>query len=63
MIIVLARGMSRPLSTIAVAHEDVVAALDEVEHRLLERGLAHLPVRDGDARLGHELLRARCAFS
>ncbi len=38
-------------------HEDVVAAVDEVEHRLLERRLAHLAVRDGDARRGHELLQ------
>ena len=35
--------------------EDVVLLLPEAEHDLLERGLAHLPVRDGDARLGHDL--------
>ena len=58
MIIVLARGMSRPLSMMAVDDEDVVAPVDEVEHRLLERRLAHLPVGHGDARRGHELLQA-----
>ncbi len=36
--------------------EDVVAAVDEIEHRLFQSGLAHLPVRDGDARRGHELV-------
>ena len=61
MMIVLARGMSRPLSMIAVAHEDVVAALDEVEHRLLERALAHLPVAPTAMRaVGHELAARRC---
>ena len=67
MSIVFARGMSRPLSMIAVAHEHVVAPLDEVEHHLLERALAspscvvfvvdHLPVADGDARRRDELLQ------
>ena len=37
--------------------EHVVAAVDEVEHRLFERRLAHLPVGDGDARGGDELLQ------
>ena len=37
------------------ADEHVVLALPEVEHDLLERALVHLPVGDGDARLGHEL--------
>ena len=32
--------------------QDVVLALDEVEHRLLQRRLAHLSVPDGDARPG-----------
>ena len=37
------------------ADEHVGAALPEVVDDLLERVLAHLAVRDGDARLGHEL--------
>ena len=35
----------------------------EVEHDLLERAFVHLPVRDGDARLGNELAQvARLAL-
>src|SRR5581483_2940427 len=41
------------------ADEDVVLALPEVEHDLLEHGLVHLPMGDGNARFGHELLEAR----
>ena len=37
------------------AHEHVVLVLPEVEHDPLEPALVHLPVRDRDARLGHEL--------
>ncbi len=37
------------------AHEHVVAALPEVDDDLLQRALVHLPVGDGDARLGHQL--------
>ena len=37
------------------AHEHVVATLPEVDDHLLERALVHLPVGDGDARLGHQL--------
>ena len=55
MMIVFAFEMSRPVSTIVVRDEHVGAALPEVVDDLLERVLAHLPVRDGDARLGHEL--------
>ena len=52
--IVFALGMSRPFSTIVVASEHVVLVRHEVEHRLLELLLSHLPVPDGDLRLGHE---------
>src|SRR6478735_2259950 len=41
------------------AHEDVVAAFPEVDDDLLERALVHLPVGDGDARLGDQLAQAR----
>ena len=37
--------------------QDVVLVRDEVEHRPLERVLAHLPVADDDARFGHEPLQ------
>ena len=40
------------------AHEHVEAALPEVDDDLLERALVHLPVGDGDARLGHQLAEA-----
>ena len=37
------------------ADEHVVLAVGEVEHDPLEPALVHLPVRDRDARLGHEV--------
>ncbi len=37
------------------AHEHVEATLPEVDHHPFERALVHLSVRDGDARVGHEL--------
>ena len=37
------------------AHQHVEATLPEVDHHALERALVHLAVRDGDARVGHEL--------
>ena len=37
------------------AHEHVVLVLPEVHHHPLEPALVHLPVRDRDPRLGHEL--------
>ena len=37
------------------AHEHVVLVLPELLHDPLEPALVHLPVRDRDARLGHEL--------
>ena len=40
------------------ADEDVVGALPEVEHDLLERALVHLAVRDRDPRLGRHVLHA-----
>ena len=52
---VLAFGMSSPDSTIVVATSTSYSLLPEADHDLLERVLAHLAVRDGDARLGHEL--------
>jgi hypothetical protein len=44
------------------ANEDVVAPVDEVDHRLFERLLGHLPVRDGDPGGGHELLETLGLF-
>ena len=41
------------------ADEHVEALLPEVEHHLLELVLAHLPVRDRDPRLGHQLADLR----
>ncbi len=41
------------------ADEDVVLLLPEADHDLLEGVLAHLPVRDGDARLGHQVGQLR----
>ena len=41
------------------AHQHVVAALPEVDDDLLQRALVHLPVGDGDARLGHQLAQPR----
>ena len=40
------------------AHEDVEAAVPEVDDDLLQRALVHLAVGDGDARLGHQLAQA-----
>ena len=40
------------------ADEHVVATLPEVDHDPLERAFVHLTVRDGDARVGHELAQA-----
>ena len=57
MMIVFAFGMSRPFSTIVVASSTSNLRADEVEHRALERVLAHLPVADDDARFGHEPLQ------
>ncbi len=37
------------------AHEDVIATLPEVEDDGFEAALVHLPVRDRDARLGHQV--------
>ena len=56
MMIVFAFGMSRPFSTIVVASSTSNFLRDEVEHRPLERLLAHLAVADDDARLGHQPL-------
>ncbi len=42
--------------------EDVVPPFDEVEHRLFERRVGHLPVSDRDARCRNELLEARGAL-
>src|SRR5690606_34583021 len=36
------------------AHENVVAALPEVDDHLFESAFVHLPVGDGDARFGYE---------
>ena len=38
------------------AHQHVVVALPEVEHHALEQTFVHLPVGDGDAGLGHQVL-------
>ena len=40
------------------AHQHVEAAFPEVDDDLLERTLVHLPVGDGDARLGHQLAQS-----
>ena len=56
---VLALGMSRPDSTIVVETSTSYLLLPEADHDLLERVLAHLPVRDRDPRLGHQLGQPR----
>ena len=61
MIRVLALEMSRPVSTIVVQTRTSKRLLPEVDDDLLELVLAHLAVRDRDARLGHELARAAAA--
>ena len=38
------------------AHQHVELAFGEREHRLLELVLGHLAMRDGDPRLGHQLV-------
>ena len=54
MMIVFAFGMSRPDSMIVVHTSTSNFAVVEVEHHPLEHPLRHLPVADGDARLGDE---------
>ena len=56
---VLALEMSRPDSTIVVQTSTSNSLLPEVDDDLLERVLAHLPVRDRDPRLGHQLADPR----
>jgi hypothetical protein len=40
------------------AHQHVEAAVPEVDDDLLQRALVHLPVSDGDSRLGNEVAEA-----
>ncbi len=57
MKIVLALGMSSPLSMIVVASSMSNRCVDEIEHHLFQLALGHLAVADADARLGHDLLQ------
>ena len=55
MTMVLALGMSRPGLDDGRAQQHVDLAVAESAHHRREHALLHLPVRDLDARLGHEL--------
>ena len=52
---VLTVGMSRPLSTIVVHTSTSYSRSQNSLHDAFEPAFVHLPVRDRDARLGHEL--------
>ena len=58
MKIVLALGMSSPLSTIVVASRMSYSLRDESQHHLFQLVLGHLAVADADPRLGHDLAAA-----
>ena len=65
MKIVLALGMSSPLSTIVVASRMSNFLATKFEHHLFQLSLGHLAVADADAGLGHDSLQlggeqARC---
>ena len=57
MMIVLAVGTSMPVSMIVEQTSRLIALRVEVAHHVLELALAHLAMRDGDARLGQQLTR------
>ena len=57
MKIVLALGMSRPLSTMVVASRMSKRAVDKIDHHPFQLAFAHLTVTDRDAGFGDDVLQ------